>query len=364
MRPEEIREVVERYEWVFTSGETALLKRVAAYLKEAGYEPVETLEFVYAAGKVPIMLVAHGDTVHRTPPQPEEVFCDPAKGVLWSPVGLGVDDRAGVLGILELVNRGYRPHVLVTLGEESGGTGASAFVACYRSLPVRYIVELDRRNGGEAVFYGCNNKKFVEYIESYGFKSASGSFSDISIICPELGIAGVNLSCGYYNAHSQNEYLVLPQLWETLSKLERMLQSPPKKQFKYTEGGGLFGKSLFSRNSKTLFGSLRGGSIYDWEMDAARYSGYGGSYGGRYGYSHRYGLLHTVTVYVDPLELAYMYGGTEEFWESVLEDMEGELERVAEDAVYEAVVKYADTLLEEGGTELSDLDEETRRSDS
>ena len=57
------------------------------------------------------------------------------------------------------------------------------------------------------MYYDCDNPEFEAYITSKGFETQCGSLSDISYVAPELGVAAVNLSSGYYNAHTQHEYI-------------------------------------------------------------------------------------------------------------------------------------------------------------
>ena len=51
-----------------------------------------------------------------------------------------------------------------------------------------------------------------------------GSFSDISFLCPAWEVAGVNLSVGYYNEHSNSEYLCVGQLFDIIEKVKLMLK--------------------------------------------------------------------------------------------------------------------------------------------
>ena len=89
--------------------------------------------FLLAGGNIPVALVSHLDTVHRKSNR-DCMFVDERKGVAWSPNGLGADDRAGVFAIIQLVKAGFRPHIIFTHGEESGGTGACALTKF--SLPL------------------------------------------------------------------------------------------------------------------------------------------------------------------------------------------------------------------------------------
>ena len=62
-----------------------LLKELPSFLKDKGYSGnmLVTDQYIFAKGNIPIMLVAHLDTVHKTPVK--ELFYDKKKDVLWSP---------------------------------------------------------------------------------------------------------------------------------------------------------------------------------------------------------------------------------------------------------------------------------------
>ena len=163
--------------------------------------------FVYAQGELPILLVAHLDTVHKE--LPKTIHYDKIKRILSSPEGIGGDDRCGVYMIFEIVKH-HKCSVLFCEDEEIGAKGAHKFVqsSVSKGLEFNYIMEFDRKGRNDAVFYDCNNEDFEKFITKEFFKTAYGSFSDISVIAPELGCAAVNLSCGYYNAHTKDEYVV------------------------------------------------------------------------------------------------------------------------------------------------------------
>ncbi len=210
-----------------------VLALLAQELRKLGYAPQEAGEFVYAEGDVPVLLVAHADTVYegkkrrlaveQAPDRKKmEVYYDRQRGCLWSPHGLGADDRAGVAAILEVLREGYRPSVLLTDGEESGGWGAEAAASALRPR-VKLVIELDRRGKGQAVYYDCANADLEEYITALGFQTERGIFTDISILCPKWGIAGVNLSIGYYNEHSTSEYFLEPSALYTIERVMRLL---------------------------------------------------------------------------------------------------------------------------------------------
>lgn len=198
--------------------------KVEKELRAKGYNPVNEDGFLYAEGTFPVLLCAHMDTVHKTP---VKNLCKSDTGVWMSPEGIGGDDRCGVYMILQII-RHYNCSVLFTEDEEIGCIGAGKFVASGIKPDINYIIEFDRKGKQDCVFYQCDNPEFTEYIEKAGFVTASGSCSDISKIAPALGKAAVNLSCGYYNPHSTNEYIVLNDMWDTVRKVEQLFDKPLK----------------------------------------------------------------------------------------------------------------------------------------
>lgn len=200
-----------------------LQETLSLYLNKHYDKVVSNKYYTYAVGSIPIALVAHMDTVF--PRLPEEFYYDKEKNVLWSPTGAGFDDRAGIFAILKILQSGLRPHIIFTTDEEKGAIGAGHLVQDLADpfAEMRYIIQLDRHGSHDCVFYSCDNREFTEYVETFGFQEALGSFSDISEICPSWGVAGVNLSIGYFEEHSAVEHLNITYLYNTIEKVKMML---------------------------------------------------------------------------------------------------------------------------------------------
>ena len=199
-----------------------LRKTLAHYLKGKYKKVIIEKEYIVAVGDIPIALVAHMDTVFYN--QPTDIYYDQRKGIMWSPDGLGADDRAGIFAILQIIADGYRPSVILTTDEEKGGLGAQKLAK--RACPVeflRYMIQLDRKGSNDCVFYECNNGQFIKYVEQFGFAEAAGSFSDISFLMPAWKICGVNLSIGYRDEHTIAETLNVHWMFQTIEKVKRML---------------------------------------------------------------------------------------------------------------------------------------------
>lgn len=224
--------MVEKFYEIFKTDQMALKELVIDELYEQDYEPVVAEGFVYAEGDIPVLLVAHLDTVHKE--IPKEIYYDKKNDVLWSPQGIGGDDRCGVWAILEIIKK-HKPYVLFTEDEESGCIGARKAAKILKAPNVRMIIEIDRRGSEDCVFYDCGNKEFQEYIEKFGFKTAFGTFSDICELSSEWDIASVNLSSGYYNEHTLQEMVKIKEIIATRDKVIKILEDEDETHYDYQE---------------------------------------------------------------------------------------------------------------------------------
>ena len=200
--------------------------------------------FILIRGEAPILLVSHLDTVHEKPVRDICISAD--KNIFMSPQGIGGDDRCGVFALVKIYQSAkIKPWLLFCCDEEIGGLGAKNFCLAHKQkqLPkeldqFKCIVEIDRKGKNDAVYYNCSNSEFEAYITEKGFKTAQGSFSDISLIAPQLGIAAVNLSSGYHHAHTLHEYINRSELENTIEKVYEIVTdviNPAFTKFQYVE---------------------------------------------------------------------------------------------------------------------------------
>jgi hypothetical protein len=226
-------------------------------LLNAGYTDVVVDDgYIYAKGNIPVLLTAHMDTVHSEPVKDfYEHVDDKGDHIISSPQGIGGDDRCGIYMILELIKE-YKPYILFCEDEESGGIGSKKFCKTEfinELADLRFLIELDRANGNDAVYYDCDNPEFTRFIEdTTGYKEAWGSFSDISNLAPACRVAAVNLSCGYYHAHTLKEEVNVEEMLHTIEVVKKLLTTESE-QFEYIESKD-YGWGSFGRN-------------YDWYDD-------------------------------------------------------------------------------------------------
>ncbi len=217
-----------------------LFKRLCKKFK--GKTLISKGNFILVRGQAPVMLVSHLDTIHE---EPVRDICKTADGnILMSPQGIGGDDRCGVFALVKIYTSAkIKPWLLFTCDEEVGGIGAKAFCRAHKQhqLPkeidsIKFIIEIDRRDSNDAVYYHCANQEFETYINGKGFKTAQGSFSDISLIAPELGVAAVNLSSSYHAAHTLHEYINRAELDGTIDRVINIINDASKlPRFEYIE---------------------------------------------------------------------------------------------------------------------------------
>ena len=213
-------------------------------LDEKKMNPIFEDGFIYAKGDIPVLLVAHMDTVSSKPPV--YVFVQKSFDLIYNPSGiLGGDDRCGIYAIMMLLEE-YKPHVLFTEDEEIGCVGAFKAAKNLAVPDVKYIIEFDRNDKNDCVFYDCGNQAFMDYVEKFGFKTNYGTCSDISVLGCAWNIAAVNLSCGYYNEHTTREYVIFGHLLETIARARNMLNEIVKtpyfdyQEIKYEKPMNLF----------------------------------------------------------------------------------------------------------------------------
>lgn len=253
-----------------------LIDLLPTKLEELGYEEIISGDgYIYARGSVPVLLTAHMDTVHTSRIVDFYENID-AKGnhILASPQGIGGDDRCGIYMILQIAKT-HKCSILFCEDEEVGGKGSRKFITTSLAKELKelkYMIELDRANSKDAVFYSCDNKKFTSFIcDNTGYKETWGSFSDISVLAPAAGIAAVNLSCGYYCAHQLAEKVNVEEMMNTIEVVKALLEVECD-QFEYVK--------------RTYGGSYSYGygysCDYDYDYDDWYNSYYRRNYGGGY----------------------------------------------------------------------------------
>lgn len=188
--------------------------------------------------KLPL-LCAHADTVCRSHEETELklVYNNIRKTIHVSNSDevLGGDDKCGVAIILRLAEvakqKNLKFAVLITRGEECGDGAKTANRALYDMI--KYSLVIDRR-GSTDVVVKIGNKELCskEYAE-WVIENAPASIkptpieschSDAFPIADHVNV--VNLSCGYHDPHSSDEFISVRQMYGTMVWVKNMLKNP------------------------------------------------------------------------------------------------------------------------------------------
>lgn len=182
-------------------------------------------------------LVAHMDTVHDIESDLSIVEFDGAltgfNRHTMTQVGIGGDDKVGVFICLQALKQTENIKVVFFRDEEVGCIGSNLadkafFEDCY------YVLEFDRRGKSDFVIDAngviLSTKAFQQailpYVYKYGYSYALGGGTDVQAL-RQLGIkcSMANLSCGYYNPHLDNEYVVIKDVENTLNLALELLKN-------------------------------------------------------------------------------------------------------------------------------------------
>lgn len=145
---------------------------------------------------------------------------------------LGADDRCGVKTILDILDMGFRPHILFTTDEEVGCQGSKKAVAeklLEEFSEASMLIQVDRgvHEGywNEMVFYNYDKDSIPEIYDELSkyFKLAKGSYTDVATLGPYLNKPIVNISASYMNEHKRTEFISIPAYDKNLEGLTKFL---------------------------------------------------------------------------------------------------------------------------------------------
>ncbi len=154
-------------------------------------------------------------------------------------IGVGGDDKCGILACLYMLEVLPIVKVVFFSGEESGCKGSGKinhrfFADCM------YIIQLDR-NGKRDFIQTYWSKKTVSHEFSseiglvkkkYKYKNATGTVTDVMKLWDNnVGISCINISCGYYKPHSAYEYILVPDLWNSMKFTEEVINTMQIKKY-------------------------------------------------------------------------------------------------------------------------------------
>jgi hypothetical protein len=144
--------------------------------------------------------------------------------------GLGADDKNGIWVALKCLMKNKALKVAFFVGEEVGCVGSSAadlsfFENC------RFVIEPDRRGYNDLIteisWTSLCSEKFLSdtQFKQFAYKQADGLMTDIEVLRERgLAISCINLSCGYYEPHTDCEFTVKRDLLNCLDFVQHIIE--------------------------------------------------------------------------------------------------------------------------------------------
>jgi putative aminopeptidase FrvX len=192
-----------------------------------------------ADGEFYPMFIAHTDTVHQKIDKiivkeeklvrpntfgktfdKTEVDCLKAYTENGNPTGIGGDDKCGIFICLELLKQLDKVKIGLFVSEETGCHGSSK---CDENFlkDVGYITQYDAP-GNHLISEICSGVRLFDregefftktlkvIEESFGNEMLvqSHPYTDVSQLKKKADVSCINMSCGYYNMHSNQEFVI------------------------------------------------------------------------------------------------------------------------------------------------------------
>jgi len=175
------------------------------------------------------LLSAHLDTVQEKDDVKMADFIRMKEGYIKGNGIIGGDDKCGVYIILYLLSQGDEFNFVFSVQEETGGQGINQFTLSNRFDNIPYGLVLDRKGNTDVI---CTKNEYgIEEFENvlleiggvFGYTKAIGTWSDADIISDYISCA--NISVGYYNAHTVDEYVSLNDLQKSVDFVHNIIKN-------------------------------------------------------------------------------------------------------------------------------------------
>ena len=179
-------------------------------------------------------IVAHTDTVHNIHKY-YKVFDD--DGCLFAfnaqtgkQVGVGGDDKVGIWIALEMLLSQDTIKCAFFHSEEVGCIGSrAADMEWFKD--VGYCFQADRRGDTDFVnsisgklYSKAFKKAIAPVLKEYGYKETSGAITDVGQLAENgVGVCVANMSCGYYEPHSDEEIVEFDAANKCLNMVEKLV---------------------------------------------------------------------------------------------------------------------------------------------
>lgn len=187
--------------------------------------------------KIQPFVCSHIDTVAESDDS-KTIIYDSVSSILTAErngkqCNLGADDGVGIWACVSIF-KDYDVGLAFFLDEEVGCLGsASADPNILKNAS--YLIQLDRKGNEDIVFktsfVDIASDSFIKdinpIIAKHGYSSAIGGMTDVVTLVERniVSVAACNISCGYYNPHKKDEYIIIKDMLKAISLAKDIISS-------------------------------------------------------------------------------------------------------------------------------------------
>lgn len=224
-----------------SGNERAMKKFIKGYVKKhipgvtIKNDPVGNLYMIKGDSETYPCIVAHLDQVQREHSkdfkaiETEEIIFGYSSSHRRRE-GLGADDKNGIWIALKCLEKYECLKVAFFVSEEIGCVGSrNADMSFFEDA--RFVIEPDRRGHDDLIteisYTSLCSNEFVKDIgfETFGYREENGLMTDILELKEKgLKVSCINLSCGYYEPHTDDEFTVKKDLLNCLGLIKHIIE--------------------------------------------------------------------------------------------------------------------------------------------
>lgn len=183
-------------------------------------------------------VVSHIDTVHEIKDgdlnilsrNDVELIAYDAKG---EQTGIGGDDKVGVYVCLDMLDKIDAIKIAFFSREEIGCIGSSKCRLDFFK-DSSFIIQCDRKGSKDFIQYGSGvqlfskefSQEILPYLEKWNYNITTGGQTDVVELKEKgLNISSFNMSCGYYDPHTSNEYVNLSDVNNCVGLVQDLIKN-------------------------------------------------------------------------------------------------------------------------------------------
>lgn len=228
-------------------------------------------------------IVAHMDQVQKV--HSKDFECIETEDIIFGysrknkrQEGLGADDKNGIWIALKCLEKYPVLKCVFFVEEETGCNGSKAanldfFDDC------RYVLQCDRKGSDDLItkiWETLCSEGFVDAVrpEKFGYAPTEGLLTDVATLKEGgLQVSAVNMSCGYYEPHTDHEIAVKKDLLKCLGFVQHIIEDCTDVYYHVSEYGGYGGYGNNFRGYIDQYDELLEWLSYEKPLDLSEMTG-------------------------------------------------------------------------------------------